>query len=67
MTNPDVAEVAGFRGWECPDAPSDRAVYLGDGVWWQLTNAQLSRGLGRGLPQRIRPVRQYLNTPDGER
>jgi hypothetical protein len=34
---------------------SDRAVYLGDGVWWQLSNEQLRAGMGYGLPQKIRP------------
>lgn len=37
---------------------SDRAVYLGDGVWWQLSCQQLRSGVGRGLPQRLRPYRE---------
>ena len=39
----------------CRQGMSDRAVYLGDGVWWQLSNAQRMDGVGRGLPERIRP------------
>jgi len=41
----------------CPDSMSDRAVYLGDGVWWQLTNDQVRRGFAKGLPERVRPPR----------
>jgi len=37
---------------------SDRAVYLGEGIWWQLSRRQIAEGLGRGLPQRVRPIRQ---------
>lgn len=36
---------------------SDRAVYLGDGVWWQLSERARLHGIGRRLPERIRPVR----------
>lgn len=37
----------------------DRAVYLGDGVWWQLTERQhASRQFDR-MPQRIRPANPW--------
>lgn len=34
---------------------TDRAVYLGDGVWWQLSQ-RLARSLGKhNLPEKYRP------------
>lgn len=40
----------------CPNRLSDRAVYLGDGVWWQLTERQKRDRAFPGLPERIRPI-----------
>jgi hypothetical protein len=42
------------------DPMSDRAVYLGDGVWWQLSERQRQAGIGRSLPERIRPWGKHL-------
>lgn len=38
-----------------PNALSNFAVYLGDGVWWQLTNEQLQSGCYRGMAMKYRP------------
>lgn len=43
---------------------SDRAVYLGDGVWWQLSKRQVASGVARGLPGRIRPATPTPQGPD---
>jgi len=40
---------------------SDRAIYLGEGVWWQLTERQKQNRQYAALPQRIRPYRSFAS------
>lgn len=36
---------------------SDYAIYLGEGIWWQLTERDRCRGRFSGLPAQYRPWR----------
>lgn len=36
---------------------SDYAIYLGEGVWWQLTADQKASGRFQDMPMKIRPWR----------
>ena len=32
---------------------SDRAIYLGNGVWWRLTEQQKREGLAKNMSERV--------------
>lgn len=38
---------------------SDYAVYLGEGVWWQLTDRQRLSGCFKDMPLRMRPWKGF--------